>query len=103
MLLCVGENNFFDELAEGSLESPVVVLVVRTMIAGAKPCRLGVRNLADGTWLAKRDLRGLPLEDANLETRILRALENFLSVKAVEGFRCIFTGCDLSSAEVWSW
>lgn len=63
------------------------------MVPGGEPCRLCVRNVTDFPVDFANDMRFLPLYDTNLQPLVLRLLQNFVSMQAIERFRGILTSC----------
>lgn len=56
------------------------ILVVRGVVPTCEPRRLRIRNIAEFPNASGKDLLFLPLQRADLEPRILRPLENFISM-----------------------
>ena len=66
--------------------------VIGAVIPIRQPCWLSVWNLAQLSGNAAVYDALFTLDDTNLQTLVLRSLENFVSVEAVESFRGILSG-----------
>ena len=66
--------------------------VIGAVIPIRQPCWLSIWNLAQLSGNAAVDDALFTLDDTNLQTLVLRSLENFVSVEAVESFRGILSG-----------
>jgi hypothetical protein len=86
-----GRNNSLKELPHCLLEFTVIIRIVWTMIALAKPCRFRVWYLAElpgSSWL---DGFFFPLNSANLKTPVLWLQQDLVSVQTKESSSCIFS------------
>src|SRR6266403_5322720 len=92
----VGQNDLVDEFAHGLLEAPVALVVIRTREARREPGWLRIGYSGKCIRRERCDLRLLALEGANLQARVLWAVEHFLPVQAEERFGGIFSRCLVS-------
>jgi len=70
----------------------VLLRVIRAIIALAQPRRLRIRNLAELSGDRGLDLLRLPRNRSNLQTRILGAEEDFMTMQTEEGLCGILSG-----------
>lgn len=86
-------NTLVDKLSHLSLQSVVVLLVVRGVVLLLQPSWFGVRHLGRRSGRRWNDLLGLAGDLANDQTLVLRSLEHLVSVETVEGLGGVLT-CD---------
>ncbi len=72
------------------------VFVVRTVIALNKPSWFCIRDFANFALYLANQLGFFSIYNANLETLVLRALKDFVTVKTEERLGCILARWDLT-------
>lgn len=84
-------HNGSKELANDSLELAVIVGVVWAVVSFAEPSRLAVGDPAQFSRNRGLYLLSLSLHSTNLESLVLRAEENFMSVQTKEDLGSILS------------
>ena len=87
----VGKNDLVDQLPHRFLETPVGLVVVRAREAGNEPRGLRIRNLRIFVRGKRLDQRLLSADGANLQARVLWAVEHLLTMQAKECLGGILT------------
>ena len=87
----VGKDDLVDQPAHRLLEATVGLVVVRARKSGAEPRGLRVRNLRNFVGGKRLDQRLVAPDGANLQARVLWAVEHLQPVQAEERLGSILT------------